>query len=59
MPTLSRKLRIALDWTVDLLFSRDFVELGLHRGRRYDASRVESPLLIVAVAGLGYVSSWI
>jgi NADH dehydrogenase len=34
MPTFSRKLRIALDWTVDLLFSRDFVELGLHRGRQ-------------------------
>jgi NADH dehydrogenase len=36
MPTLSRKLRVALDWTLDLLFSRDFVELGVHRRRRDD-----------------------
>lgn len=39
MPTFSRKLRIALDWTVDLLFSRDFVELGLHRGGRGNESK--------------------
>jgi NADH:quinone reductase (non-electrogenic) len=31
MPGLSRKFRVALDWTADLLFSRDFVQLGLHR----------------------------
>jgi NADH dehydrogenase len=30
MPRLSRKLRIALDWTIDLLFSRDYVQLGVH-----------------------------
>lgn len=31
MPKLSRKLRVALDWTLDLFFSRDIVGLGLHR----------------------------
>jgi NADH:quinone reductase (non-electrogenic) len=31
MPGLSRKVRVALDWTADLFFSRDFVQLGLHR----------------------------
>lgn len=31
MPTLSRKLRVALDWTMDLFFSRDVVQLGVHR----------------------------
>jgi NADH dehydrogenase len=31
MPGLSRKFRVALDWTADLLFARDFVQLGLHR----------------------------
>jgi NADH dehydrogenase len=30
MPGLSRKFRVALDWTADLLFPRDFVQLGLH-----------------------------
>jgi len=31
MPGISRKFRVALDWTADLLFSRDFAQLGLHR----------------------------
>jgi NADH dehydrogenase len=31
MPSLSRRLRVALDWTADLIFRRDYVELGLHR----------------------------
>lgn len=31
MPTLARKVRVALDWTVDLVFSRDYVQLGVHR----------------------------
>lgn len=30
MPTLSRKIRVAIDWTIDLVFSRDYVELGVH-----------------------------
>jgi NADH dehydrogenase len=34
MPTLNRKVRIALDWTVGLLFPRDVVQLGsLHHPR--------------------------
>lgn len=31
MPKLSRKVRIALDWTLGLIFKHDFVGLGLHR----------------------------
>ncbi len=31
MPTLARKVRVALDWTIDFFFSRDYVQLGLHR----------------------------
>lgn len=31
IPSLSRKIRIVTDWTVDLFFRRDPVELGLHR----------------------------
>ena len=28
IPTLERKIRVAIDWTLDLLFSRDTVQLG-------------------------------
>ena len=34
MPGLSRKVRVALDWTLDLLFPCDSVGLGLHRSQR-------------------------
>jgi NADH dehydrogenase len=34
MPGLGRKARIALDWTLELLFSRDVVQLGLAGDRR-------------------------
>jgi NADH dehydrogenase len=30
MPGLGRRLRIALDWTLDSLFRRDYVQLGIH-----------------------------
>jgi NADH dehydrogenase len=38
MPGLSRKARVALDWTFDLVFAPDVVQLGVHRQRRPDAS---------------------
>jgi NADH dehydrogenase len=43
MPGLARKVRVAIDWTLDLLFKRDVVQLGLHRrsGSR-DDSRARS-----------------
>lgn len=34
MPGLARKVRVALDWTIDLLFPKDTVQLGLTRARR-------------------------
>jgi NADH:ubiquinone reductase (H+-translocating) len=34
MPGWSRRLRVALDWTMDLLFPQDTVQLGLASGRR-------------------------
>jgi len=33
MPGLGRKLRVAIDWTLDLLFPRDDVQLGVHHPR--------------------------
>ena len=34
MPGWSRKLRLAFDWTADLFFARDIVQLGIHRRPR-------------------------
>ncbi|MHC4216831.1 MAG: NAD(P)/FAD-dependent oxidoreductase [Planctomycetota bacterium] len=31
MPSIARKARVTLDWTVDMLFRRDYVQLGIHR----------------------------
>ncbi len=41
MPRLSRKVRVALDWTIDMVFSRDYVQLGVHRSD--SMSRLTSP----------------
>jgi NADH:ubiquinone reductase (H+-translocating) len=38
MPSWSRRFRIVMDWTIDLFFPRDIVQLGLHRievGRQF------------------------
>jgi NADH dehydrogenase len=32
MPGLARKARVALDWSMDLVFTKDAVELGLSSG---------------------------
>lgn len=34
MPGWSRRLRITLDWSMDLLFKRDYVQLGVHKLRQ-------------------------
>lgn len=39
MPGFSHKLRVALDWTVDLLFRREVVQLGVHRDAPPEAER--------------------
>jgi NADH dehydrogenase len=33
MPGLARKLRLAVDWTMDLLFPRDYVQLSVRLRR--------------------------
>lgn len=33
IPGLARKARVAADWTLDLLFERDYVQTGVHRRR--------------------------
>jgi NADH dehydrogenase len=45
MPGLSRKARVALDWTLGLLFPPDAVQLGVHgKTPRGDNARAESPV---------------
>ncbi len=39
MPGLARKARVALDWTADLFFPRDYVQLGVHRSEPKDHHR--------------------
>jgi len=39
MPGWARRLRVALDWTVDLFFRRDYVQLGVHRLKDGDSER--------------------
>jgi NADH dehydrogenase len=43
MPGIRRKARVAIDWTVDLLFGREFVQFGLppHPPEPADAARPE------------------
>lgn len=31
IPGVSRRIRIALDWKLELLFRREYVQLGVHK----------------------------
>ena len=33
LPRLEKKVRVALDWTLDVLFSKDLVQFGARRSR--------------------------
>jgi NADH dehydrogenase len=39
MPTLSKKVRVVLDWTLALFFKRDIVSLGALQHPRADFDR--------------------
>ncbi len=41
MPGLGRKIRVAIDWTLDLLVRRDFVELGVAKPRPEETAEDE------------------
>lgn len=38
MPGIGRKARVALDWSIGLLFRHDYVQLGVHRRSNEDGS---------------------
>jgi NADH dehydrogenase len=42
IPLLEKRIRVMLDWTLDLFFERDLVQLAVSRERRL-VSRTESP----------------
>jgi hypothetical protein len=35
LPTLDRRIRVALDWTLDLILKHDIVEIGVRRTRAH------------------------
>lgn len=43
MPTLGRKIQVALDWAWDLFFPRDLVALPMERTKALEAPREEEP----------------
>lgn len=44
MPGLGRKIRVALDWTLDWFFRRDYVQLGVHRTNHKEEHSGSPPL---------------
>jgi NADH dehydrogenase len=52
MPGIGRKIRVAIDWTLDLFVGRDYVELGVHRamqggrtGRHHETDGAPAPAI--------------
>ncbi len=44
LPRAEKKLRVMLDWTLDLLFSKDLVQFETHRSRPPAAARAADPV---------------
>ncbi len=53
LPTAARKTRVALDWTLDLLFGRDITQLPLARGERIGRAHFEPGDTIVRQGEIG------
>jgi len=47
LPRLEKKLRVALDWTLDLFFSKDLVQFMTPRGQSIDAMSAAKPVTVV------------
>jgi hypothetical protein len=43
LPRLEKKVRVALDWTLDLLFAKDFVQFLTIRGHEHQAIPLLEP----------------
>src|SRR5207253_1571074 len=58
LPGLSRKARVAIDWTLDLLFGRDIVDMQLQRADRVGRAHYEPGDYVIRqgeAVGLFYV----
>ncbi|HVJ93904.1 MAG TPA: FAD-dependent oxidoreductase [Labilithrix sp.] len=53
LPGFVRKLRVALDWTLDLFFPRDITQLQVFQQRRHDLHHYEPGELIVKKGQVG------
>ena len=53
LPGMSRKARVALDWTLDLVFGRDITQLPLARGERVGRAHYEPGDTIVEQGEIG------
>jgi len=53
LPGVARKLRVALDWTLDLLFARDITQLEVGRPRRLEVQHYEPGEVIVQRGHVG------
>ena len=53
LPGFVRKLRVALDWTLDLFFSRDITQLQVFQRRRVDVHHFEAGETIVRQGQVG------
>jgi NADH dehydrogenase len=53
LPSLSRKVRVAIDWSLDLLFGRDIVQLPLARGDRVGRAHYQAGDVIIHQGDVG------
>lgn len=53
LPSFERKLRVALDWTLDLFFPRDIAQLKFHRTEQIARAHYEPGEVIVREGELG------
>jgi NADH dehydrogenase len=53
LPGLERQIRVALDWTLDLIFPRNIVQLKVFRSERVDRAHFEPGEAIVSEGELG------
>ena len=49
LPRLEKKLRVALDWTLDLLFSKDLVKFATIRAETVSSAEAKSPAHLIGV----------
>jgi NADH dehydrogenase len=49
LPRFEKKLRVALDWTLDLMFSKDLVQFVTFRAPSVSKEEIESPVKVAEI----------